>query len=187
MTHAVGQLAAVVATVLFIFSLYWMNDPKTARRGVLSGVTAMVVAVLATWIQPEIVHHAWVVLAIIAGFIVGVPLSRVPLTAVPQRTALSHAFGGLAAGLVGTAKYYLWLGGSPEQLTPFRMTAIVAEVILGYLTFTGSLLAAGKLQEVKWIPQRPVTYPGQNVVNIGILGVAVALGVVLVAQPTATW
>jgi NAD(P) transhydrogenase subunit beta len=187
MTRAVAQFAAILATALFIFSLHWMNDPKTARRGVAAGVTAMLVAVLATWAQPEIVHHGWIVLAIIAGFIVGVPLSRVPLTAVPQRTALSHAFGGLAAGLVGTAKFYLWLGESPEQLTQFRMSAIVAEVILGFLTFTGSLMAAGKLQEVKWIPQRPVTYPGQNFVNIGILAVAVALGVLLVIDPTAAW
>jgi NAD(P) transhydrogenase subunit beta len=187
MTRAVAQSAAILATALFIFSLYWMNDPKTARRGVTAGVTGMVVAVLATWAQPEIVHHGWIVLAMIAGFIVGVPLSRVPLTAVPQRTALSHAFGGLAAGLVGTAKFYLWLGESPEQLTPFRMGAIVAEVILGFLTFTGSLMAAGKLQEVRWIPQRPVTYPGQNVVNIGILAAAVALGVLLVVDPTAAW
>ncbi len=187
MTHAAGQLAAIVATALFIFSLYWMNDPKTARRGVMAGVTGMVVAVLATWVQPEIVHHGWILLAIAAGFIVGVPLSQVPLTAVPQRTALSHAFGGLAAGLVGTAKYYLWLGESPDQLTAFRMSALVAEVILGFLTFTGSLMAAGKLQEVKWIPQRPVTYPGQNLVNIGILGLAVGLGAVLVVHPTAAW
>jgi NAD(P) transhydrogenase subunit beta len=187
MMHAIAQFAAILATALFIFSLYWMNDPKTARRGVGAGVTGMVVAILATWMQPEIVHHAWIVLAILAGFLVGVPLSRVPLTAVPQRTALSHAFGGLAAGLVGTAKYYLWLGESPEQLTPFRMTAIAVEVILGYLTFTGSLMAAGKLQEVSWIPQRPVTYPGQNVVNIGVLAIAVALGALLVVQPTAAW
>ena len=187
MTHAVAQFAAILATALFIFSLHWMNDPKTARRGVIAGVTAMLVAVGATWVQPEIVHHGWIVLAIVAGFIVGVPLSRVPLTAVPQRTALSHAFGGLAAGLVGTAEYYLWLGRGPELLTPFRMSAIVAEVILGFLTFTGSLMAAGKLQEVRWIPQRPVTYPGQNFVNIGILGVAVVLGVLVVLQPTAVW
>ena len=123
-TGTAVQLAYLAATVLFIFSLHWMNDPKTARRGVCAGVAAMVLAVLATWIQPEIVHHGWIVLAIVAGFAVGVPLSRVPLTAVPQRTALSHAFGGLAAGLVGTAKYYLWLGQrAPEQLTPFRMAA----------------------------------------------------------------
>ncbi len=187
MTYAVAQVAAILATALFIFSLYWMNDPKTARHAVAAGVTGMLVAVLATWFQPEIVHHGWIVLAIGAGFIVGVPLSLVPLTAVPQRTALSHAFGGLAAGLVGTAEYVLGLTEHPAQLTAFRMSAIVAEVILGFLTFTGSLMAAGKLQEVKWIPQRPVTYPGQNVVNIGVLVVAVALGMVVVAHPTAAW
>jgi NAD(P) transhydrogenase subunit beta len=183
----VGELAAVLATALFIFALYWMNDPKTARRGVVSGVIGMAVAVVATWIQPEIIHHGWIVLAIAAGFLVGVPLSRVPLTAVPQRTALSHAFGGLAAGLVGTAEYFLWFGEHTARLTPFRTSALVAEVILGFLTFTGSLMAAGKLQEVRWIPQRPVTYPGQNVVNVGILALAVGLGVVLVLHPADPW
>jgi NAD(P) transhydrogenase subunit beta len=183
-TRALAPLSAIVATSLFIFALHWMSDPKTARRGVWAGVVAMAIAVGATWMQPEIVHHGWIVGAIIAGFLLGVPLSRVPLTAVPQRTALSHAFGGLAAGLVGTAKYYLWLGTEPEYLTPFRVTAIVAEVILGYLTFTGSLMAAGKLQEIRWIPQRPVTYPLQNVTNIGLLAAAVGLGVVLVLRPT---
>src|SRR2546426_3042510 len=100
-----------------------MNDPKTARHAVVAGVTAMLVAVLATWIQPEIVHHGWVVLAIVAGFIVGVPLSRVPLTAVPQRTALSHAFGGLAAGVGGVAGHYILLWRRPGPLTPFPMSA----------------------------------------------------------------
>ena len=187
MTHAVAQLAAILATVLFILALYWMNDPKSARRGVVAGVTGMVIAVVATWMQPEILHHGWIVLTIVAGFVVGVPLSRVPLTAVPQRTALSHAFGGLAAGLVGTAEYFLGVSQDPAQLKAFRMSAIVAEVILGFLTFTGSLMAAGKLQEVKWIPQRPVTYPGQNVVNIGVLAIAVALGVLVVVHPAAAW
>jgi proton-translocating NAD(P)+ transhydrogenase subunit beta len=186
--HLIGELSAVLATALFIFALYWMNDPKTARRGVFAGVTGMAVAVLATWLQPEIVHHGWIFLAIIAGFAVGVPLSRVPLTAVPQRTALSHAFGGLAAGLVGAAEYFLWRGGSATAaMTPFRMSALAVEVILGFLTFTGSLMAAGKLQEVRWIPQRPVTYPGQNVVNIGVLAIAVGLGVAVVLHPGAPW
>jgi NAD(P) transhydrogenase subunit beta len=187
MIRSAVQLAYLLATVLFIFALHWMNTPRTARRGVFAGVVAMTIAVLATWAQPEVVHHGWIVLAIIAGFLVGVPLSRVPLTAVPQRTALSHAFGGLAAGLVGTAKYYLWLSEGPENLTAFRMVAIIAEIILGYLTFTGSLMAAGKLQEIRWIPQRPVTYPGQNVTNIGLLVIAAGIGVALVLNPTADW
>ncbi len=188
MIYALTQLSYLLATGLFILSLHWMNDPKTARRGVYAGVSAMLIAVVATWGQPNtIIHHGWIVLAIAAGFLVGWPLSRVPLTAVPQRTALSHAFGGLAAGLVGTAEFFLWLNHSPANLTPFRMTAIIAEIILGYLTFTGSLMAAGKLQELKWIPQRPVTYPLQNVTNIGLLVLAVASGAALVLHPTAAW
>jgi NAD(P) transhydrogenase subunit beta len=185
--NAVVQLSYLVATVLFIFALHWMNAPLTARKGVYAGVAAMVIAIGATWAQPEIVHHGWIVLAILAGFLVGVPLSMVPLTAVPQRTALSHAFGGLAAGLVGTAKYYLWYSEGPEHLTTFRMAAVIIEIILGYLTFTGSLLAAGKLQEVKWIPQRPVTYPLQNVTNIGLLALALVVGVALTLDPAAPW
>ncbi|MGA9115347.1 MAG: NAD(P)(+) transhydrogenase (Re/Si-specific) subunit beta [Bacteroidota bacterium] len=187
MIEHVAQAAYLAATALFIFSLYWMNSPRTARRSVLAGVGGMALAVAATWLKPEILNHTWIIAAIIAGFAVGIPLSRVPLTAVPQRTALSHAFGGLAAGLVGTAKYYLWAGEGSEQLTAFRMGAIVAEVILGFLTFTGSLMAAGKLQELKWIPQRPVTYPLQNVSNIGLLALALILGALMVADPTGGW
>ena len=187
MSHAIVQLSYLVATVLFIFALHWMNAPVTARKGVYAGVAAMVIAILATWAQPEVVHHGWIVLAIIAGFAVGIPLSMVPLTAVPQRTALSHAFGGLAAGLVGTAKYYLWVSEGPEHLTTFRMIAIIIEILLGYLTFTGSLMAAGKLQEVKWIPQRPVTYPLQNLTNVGLLALAAVVGVALTLNPTAAW
>lgn len=183
----IQELSYLVAAILFILSLYWMNDPTTARRAVIAGATAMGIAVVATWLHPSVVNHLWIVVAIGAGVAVGVPLSKVPLTAVPQRTALSHAFGGVAAGLVGTAKYFLWVNDGSDQLTPFRMGAIVIEVILGFLTFTGSLMAAGKLQEVRWIPQRPVTYPFQNVVNIALLALAVVLGVLLVLYPDASW
>ncbi len=181
---SIVPVAYLVATVLFIFSLHWMNDPKTARHAVFAGVVAMLIAVGATWIKPEVVNHLWIVLGILGGVILGVPLSRVPLTAVPQRTALSHAFGGAAAGIVGVAYYYLWWGSEPEHLTTFRTTALITENILGFLTFTGSLMAAGKLQEVKWIPQRPVTYKGQNVVNISLLIAAVVIGVWVILHPT---
>src|SRR5512144_306058 len=181
--QALAPLAYIIATALFIFALHWMNAPATARKGVYAGVAGMTIAILVTWAQPGVVHHLWIVLAIIAGTAVGIPLANVPLTAVPQRTALSHAFGGLAAGLVGTAKFYLWYGEGGANLTSFRTGAIMLEILLGFLTFTGSLMAAGKLQEVKWIPQRPVTYPGQNVINIGLMVFAVVLGVVLVVNP----
>ena len=178
------QIGYLIATGLFILALYWMNHPSTARRGVFAGVAAMTLGVLATMMNPGLTNWHWIGIAIALGFLVGVPLSWVPLTAVPQRTALSHAFGGLAAGLVGTAKFYAWLGEGPEHLTTFRMTAIVFEIILGFLTFTGSLMAAGKLQEIKWIPQRPVTYPLQNVTNLGLLAIAVICGILLIVNPT---
>ncbi len=186
-TTMLVQPIYIVATALFIFALHWMNTPATARRGVYAGVAGMTLAVIVTWIQPNVVHHGWIIIAIILGFIVGIPLAMVPLTAVPQRTALSHAFGGAAAGLVGTAEYYLGLGEGPETLTKFRMVAIILEIILGFLTFTGSLMAAGKLQEVKWIPQRPVTYPLQNLSNLALLLVAAGVGTALVLHPTADW
>jgi NAD(P) transhydrogenase subunit beta len=143
----------------------------------------MTIAIVSTVLEPGIVNWEWIAGAIAIGFLVGIPLSKVPLTAVPQRTALSHAFGGLAAGLVGTAKYYLWLSEGPENLTYFRMIAIIVEIILGFLTFTGSLMAAGKLQEIKWIPQRPVIYRFQNFSNIGLLSIAVIFGILLVINP----
>src|SRR5262249_39542007 len=155
--------------------------------GVYAGVAATGIAVLITWAEPAVIHHLWIIIAIAAGFAVGIPLSKVPLTAVPQRTALSHAFGGAAAGLVGTAEYYFRLAEGPEWLTPFRMTALIAEVMLGYLTLTGSLMAAGKLQEVKWIPQRPVTYPRQNAVNLVLFGGAVVAAGFIASQPAAPW
>src|ERR1700704_2098562 len=185
--YGVSQFAYLVASACFIFALHWMNTPATARNGVYAGIAGTVLAVLATWADSTIIHHAWIVMAIVAGFVVGVPLSRVPLTAVPQRTALSHAFGGLAAGLVGTAEDYLQVGEGGAQLTEFRMVALIAEVLLGYLTFTGSLMAAGKLQEVKWIPQRPVTYPMQNVINLLLFGITVALAAALAISPGASW
>ena len=177
------QLIYLISTGAFILSLKWMSDPNTARRGVFAGVGAMVLAVAGTLLYPHIVAYHWIFIAIVAGTLVGVPLSWVPLTAVPQRTALSHAFGGLAAGLVGTAKYYTWL--QEGQLTTFRMAAIGTEVLLGYLTCTGSLMAAGKLQEI--LPTRPLTYRNQNVINLGLLVVAIVISIVLVFRPETSW
>jgi NAD(P) transhydrogenase subunit beta len=169
------QASYFAAAVLFVMSLRWLNHPRTARRGVVAGVAGMTAAIVGTLMAPEIVDYKWIAIALVIGTIAGIPLSMVALTAVPQRTALSHAFGGLAAGLVGTAKYIIWLDHG--QLTTFRTSAIVLEVILGFLTFTGSLMAAGKLQEI--VPTRPITYRNQNFVNLSLLAFAVVAGIYL--------
>jgi NAD(P) transhydrogenase subunit beta len=179
MVYALTQLTYLAAAALFILSLRWLSHPKTARRGVVAGVGGMSLAILGTLLAPELVNYTWIAVAAVVGIAIGVPLSWVPLTAVPQRTALSHAFGGLAAGLVGTAKYMIWF--QHGELTRFRTAAIVLEIILGYLTFTGSLMAAGKLQEV--VPTRPITYPNQNFINLTLLAIAIAAGVYLTYDP----
>jgi NAD(P) transhydrogenase subunit beta len=180
-TETLVQLIYLLSTALFILSLMRMNRPDTARQGVFYGVVAMVAAIGGTLLNPEIIGYSWIIAAMVVGFLVGVPLSWVPLTAVPQRTALSHAFGGLAAGLVGCAEYYLWMHQG-KAISSFETGALVAEVLLGFLTFTGSLMAAGKLQEI--IPTRPITYKGQNAVNLALLSIALLAGVWLVIAPT---
>jgi NAD(P) transhydrogenase subunit beta len=172
----------LVSAMLFILSLMWMNHPSTARRGIVSGVVAMLAAIGGTLLLPEIHSYHWIGIAMVVGFGLGIPLAMVPLTAVPQRTALSHAFGGLAAGLVGASEYYLFLATDKHPLSGFATGALVAEVILGFLTFTGSLMAAGKLMEI--IPTRPILYKGQNAVNLSLLAVAILAGVFLVINPT---
>ena len=88
MMYGVSQFGYLVASALFIFALHWMNAPTTARKGVYAGGWGTAIAILVTWAEPSVIHHLWIILPIVAGFVVGVPLSRVPLTAVPQRTAL---------------------------------------------------------------------------------------------------
>ena len=175
--------AYLVSATLFILALRWMSSPETARRAVASAVIAMGIAVAATLARPDVVEYQWIAVAAVLGIAVGIPLSRVPLTAVPERTGLSQAFGGMAAALVGTAKYYLWL--EEGALTPFRTGVISLEVILGCLTCTGGLMAAAKLAD--WIPSKSITYPFQNIVNVSLLILALLLGMYLVFNPTASW
>ena len=170
----------LAATVLFILAIKWLSSPVTARRGVLAGEIAAALAVCATLCNPEVVAYKWIIITLLIGAGVGIPLGMVHMTAVPQRTALSHAFGALSAAMVGIAEYYV---GVPK-VTRFGMAEIGLEVIIGSLTFTGSLIAAGKLQEI--LPQRPIVYRGQNLVSLSVLGSALALAAALVVNPANT-
>ena len=181
MSQQVASLMYLAAGALFILSLRWLTHPATARRGVLAAEIGMLVAVVGTLLKGEIVSYEWILVAIFAGCALGVPMALfMPMTAMPQRIALSHAFGALAAALVGTAEYYLRAPG----IDRFTMVALGMEVLLGFLTFTGSLMAFGKLQGL--LPDRPAVYPGQNVVNLSILGAAVIIAAALVGDPART-
>jgi H+-translocating NAD(P) transhydrogenase subunit beta len=173
------QVVYILSAACFILALNWLSAVPTARRGVLTGVLGMALAVGGTLLRPEVAHYQWIAVAFVVGTVIGIPMAMMPMTAVPQRTALSHAFGALAAALVGVAEYFLRAGHG--DMDRFTMGALALEVILGLLTFTASLMAFGKLQEV--LPQRPITYRGQNFVNLGILGAALAIAVYLVLHP----
>jgi NAD(P) transhydrogenase subunit beta len=172
----------IVASVLFILALKWLSDPKTARRGVRAGEIGMLLAIVGTLLKHEIVSYEWIAVGIVLGAAIGVPLAVfMPMTAVPQRTAFSHACGALAAALVGTAEYY----HHTVALDKFTMSALTLEVLLGGLTFTGSLMAFGKLQEI--LPTRPIVYRGQNFINLGLFAVAIGIGIYLIVHPEATF
>jgi NAD(P) transhydrogenase subunit beta len=178
MRDAIISLAYLFAAGCFVLALKWLSHPTTARRGVRTGEIGMAVAIVATLLKAEIVEFQWIAIALALGAAVGVPLGLlVPMTAVPQRTALSHAFGALAAGLVGTAEFYL----RRPDITTSTMVALGLEVVLGFLTFTGSLIAAGKLHGI--VMDRAWIYRGQNIVNLAILASALVLVGLLVADP----
>jgi NAD(P) transhydrogenase subunit beta len=173
------EVTYLIASALFIFSLKWMSSPSTARHGIWAGEVGMVLAIAGTLLRHGIVDWKWIIIALVLGSGIGIPLGMVQMTAVPQRTALSHAFGALCVTLVGTAEFYLRTPNVPK----FMMSVLSMEVILGGLTVTGSLMAAGKLQEI--LPQRPITYKGQNFVNFLLLAVAIGSAVYLVLHPEA--
>jgi NAD(P) transhydrogenase subunit beta len=177
-SQALLETIYLIAAMLFILSLKWLSSPASARRGVRAGEIGMFLAVVGTLLHHGIVDYTWIAIGLVLGTVIGVPLGFVQMTAVPQRTALSHAFGALCVTLVGTAEFYLRAPAVPK----FMMAVLSLEVILGSLTLTGSLMAAGKLQEV--LPQRPITYKGQNLVNLSLLGIAIIVAVLLVIDPS---
>src|SRR6266705_116900 len=174
------EIIYLIASALFILLLKWMSSPATARHGILAGEIGMVLAIAGTLLHHGIVDYKWIIIALVLGSGIGIPLGRVKMTAVPQRTALSHAFGALCVTLVGTAEFYL----RTPDVRRFMMGVLSLKVMLGSLNVTGSLMAAGKLQEI--LRQRPMTYKGQNLVNLGLLGVAIVVAGMLVAHPEKT-
>ena len=173
-------VAYLAASAAFILALKWLSSVPTAMRGVIVGALGMTLAIGGTLLSPEITSYRNIAVALVLGTLIGIPMALMPMTAVPQRTALSHAFGALAAALVGTAEYSLRY----DTVDRITMLALTIEVLFGFLTFTASLMAFGKLQEI--LPQRPITYKGQNIVNLGVLGTAILIGVALVINPAQT-
>jgi NAD(P) transhydrogenase subunit beta len=159
----VFSLSYIVSAVLFILCLRGLSGPQTARRGILLGELGMLIAVVGTLLHKDIVRYDWIIAGLLLGSIIGIAISLwIPMTKMPERIALSHSFGGLATALVGVAEYMR----EGQELAAFKMGALGFETFLGFLTFTGSIMAFGKLQG--FISGAPITWKGQNFLNIGL-------------------
>jgi NAD(P) transhydrogenase subunit beta len=173
------EAAYLAASVLLILGLRGLTRPDKARRGMQLAAIGMLVAVLGTLIDFRIVNFTWIILGLVLGSGIGAAMSIwMPMTAIPQRTAISHAFGALAATLVGISHYDYVTRVLGEQIGGFDMAALGFEVMFGSLTITGSLMAFGKLQEL--LPGAPITYKLQNPANIALFVVAVLMFLLLI-------
>jgi NAD(P) transhydrogenase subunit beta len=176
------EFTYLIASVLFVLGLKGLSHPETARRGMFMAEAGMLAAVIGTLFHHGIITYEWIAAGLIIGSIVGALMAIwVPMTAMPQRTALSHAFGAIAAALVGIAEYTLH--GGPD-MPMFTRGALGFEVMLGALTTTGSLIAAGKLQGV--VRGTPVQFKGQQFVNLILFSGTVGCFIYSVANPSAS-
>jgi NAD(P) transhydrogenase subunit beta len=180
------QAIYLVSSVCFVLGLRGLSGPEKARGGMALASAGMLLAVVGTLLHADIVRYDWIIAGLLIGSFIGVVIGRplfisVPMTAMPQWVALSHAAGAVAATLVGMNEF-LHLG---TAASPGTMAALGFEVLLGTLTVTGSVMAFGKLQEI--LPGRPVTWPLQNVGNLILAGVALALLVVAAVNPSLSW
>jgi proton-translocating NAD(P)+ transhydrogenase subunit beta len=167
-----------VASTLFILGLRGLSHADSARHGMRMAAVGMLIAVVGTLLHERIVDFKWIIGGLVVGTVIGIPMGQwIPMTKMPERIALSHAFGGLAVALVGIAEYATHVHG----LSKFDAGAVSFEVLLGSVTFTGSLMAFGKLQGI--LPGRPQTFPGQNFFNFGLMAAGLALLVALVVAP----
>lgn len=172
------QICYLISTVCFILGIKSLGSPETARRGMNLAALGMLIAVVGTLFNEEIVTYTWIIAGLILGTLLSLPISLwIPMTKIPQRIAFSHAGGALAACLIGVAEYYRW----SASVSNLGMAIIGIEVMLGALTFTGSLMVAGKLHGV--LPSRPITYKGQNIVNISLFIVMVGILIYLIMNP----
>ncbi len=174
----VVQLLYLAASILFILGLRGLASPESARRGVWYAEVGMLFAVIGTLVRREIVSYEWILAGMVVGSLIGTAISlTIPMTKMPERIAFSHAFGGLAVMLVGVSEHYHRVHAA-EGFDLLSLSALSFEVLLGAVTFTGSLIAFAKLQGM--LPGRPLTFPGQNAANFLLMGGAVALGAAVI-------
>src|SRR5215475_1217074 len=175
-----SEFTYLAASILFIFGLKALSHPDTARRGMNLAALGMLMAIVGTLVRHEIVRYDWIIAGLVIGSVIGAAMAIwMPMTAMPERTALSHAFGALAAALVGISEY----ANHGANLGPIKVGALGFEIMLGCLTFTGSLIAFGKLYGA--VKGTPITFKGQNIFNMTLLAVMIGCFIFLIYDASA--
>ena len=169
------QVAYLVAAFCFILGLRWLSSPRTARKGNLVAALGMLIAIVATLVDGRVVGYTWIAIAAFVGGSIGALVARrVQMTAMPQLVALLNGLGGGAAALIAVSEYHVAGAAGEERLGAVIAVSVMFSAIVGSISFAGSLVAFGKLQEL--LPGRPITWPAQKLINglgaIAVLGLA---------------
>jgi len=173
-SEIVVNLIYILAAMLFIFGLKMLGSPETARRGNLVSASGMFLAVVVTLLDQSIIDFSFILIGVCIGSLIGFfAATKVKMTAMPEMVALFNGFGGIASLLVGSSEYLV--GFDPNSAL---LIAIYLTVLIGGVTFSGSLIAWGKLSET--ISGRPFLYKGQQIVNGLILGIIVLSGLEMI-------
>lgn len=177
--NTLPQLAYLLAASLFILGLKNLGAARTARRGNLLASTGMLVAIVVTLLDRQIVEFEYIIIGmVVGGTIGGVMAKKVQMTAMPQMVALLNGFGGGASALVASSEY-LWLPGDAGYIV---YGAIFLSVLIGTITFSGSWIAFAKLQEL--IGSKPYLLPGQQIFNGLLIAGVFTLGVLFILDPS---
>ncbi|MEZ5425677.1 MAG: NAD(P)(+) transhydrogenase (Re/Si-specific) subunit beta [Pyrinomonadaceae bacterium] len=170
------NLSYVLAAILFVFGLKQLGSPATARRGNLLSSAGMLIAVIVTLFDKQIIDYKWIIVGVILGSIIGAAAARVvAMTAMPEMVALFNGSGGLASLLVGFAAIFL------TKNSEFKLITIILSILIGGVTFTGSVVAWGKLSEK--ISGKPVLFTGQQILNILLAAAILVCGVLFAINP----
>ncbi|MEX0993179.1 MAG: NAD(P)(+) transhydrogenase (Re/Si-specific) subunit beta [Solirubrobacterales bacterium] len=175
------RVCYLVASILFILGIRQLSHPRTARTGNLTAALGMAIAVAATLLDSEIDNYLWIVIGIAIGTAIGVVSARaVKMTAMPQMVALFNGVGGGAVALVALSEYHEGIKALSD-IPMDILVPVVVSCVIGAISFSGSLIAFGKLQEL--ITGRPIVFPGQQVVNSALAAGILFLVVYLMAGP----
>ena len=171
-------LAYLLSSILFILGLKNLSSPETARRGNLLAMTAMLIAIIVTLTKNEILGFTYIIIGLIIGSTIGVIIARkIQMTAMPQMVALFNGLGGGASALVALAEYYRLTG----ELRPDVIISMVVSLFIGAVTFTGSLVAFGKLQGL--VRPTPVVFKAQHLLNIFLFTLFPIMGIIVIVNP----